>query len=509
MRTSLKCLAVLGGSAAVLALSGCFSGSNPPPDMDAAMEPDTGSNPDSTTPLPDAPAPEAGHDATADTYVAEAAVEAAAPEASVDAGPPPVTVVVTSALGPEQGVSVVFQDAFNQIIATVTTDATGRASAFVPVGSEITAYMGNVAAPRLVTIEGVVPGDVLGVYDTSSDGNLGTFTVDLAPDAAAPPGTSALYGYAGDCSFSGTGSVASLQSGDCVSQGKFPVVLFADGTTDAGYGRLAYTYSKGNPVATDGGNTSVVMPGPWYTALGSQTITATNVDAGVGMLGPYGWTGVADEITGGVPTPSSTNIDFTADASVGVELHPGFADSLQAELNFIQYSGATNSQSVTAIVTNPAGDAGTTTFDMGQVLPLIDQVSFAKPSRVLTWGSEAGTLPVGDGVLASLEWGDTTDAGVTVQGTWTIVAPPGVRTVTLPAAPPALATLAPSSTASFYTPTVAIVDADFIAGYDQLRVQAGALPLSKNLVQGRYGNQSPPLPVDGTLRLTAITQAGD
>jgi hypothetical protein len=82
-------------------------------------------------------------------------------------------------------------------------------------------------------------------------------------------------------------------------------------------------------------------------------------------------------------------------------------------------------------------------------------------------------------------------------------------TATLPAIPAALQSLAPQSTAYFPTPVVAVVEADFVTGYDQLRAQASTLPITASLVNGSGGNEVPALPVDGTLRLTAITQAGD
>jgi hypothetical protein len=502
MRTSLKWLVLAGVPALAPA---CFSSNNEPPPTDDASspEPDAQSTPDQTAPpQPEAAPPEAAPDVQADHYVAEAAPPQ---EASVDAGPAPVTVVVRSALGLEQGATVVYQDAFNQVLGTVLTDALGTASLVVPAGVEVTAFMGNALAPRMVTIESVVPGDTLSVYDTSNDGTTTQVAVDFAPDAGPPPGTNTTYGYIGDCYIYGVPSSTSLGNGECELHGQFPVIVVATSGSDGGYSDFAYTFSKANTVSPDGG-TSVLLPGPWYTDLGTETFVAANADAGSLPAGGS-WFFSMDEIASSVPTPWEYGFDVSMMPVAAIATHPRFADAYQGEVAFIRYSGAT--QSVTGIATKPLGDAGTTSFDLTQVLPTIDSVNLQTAGMILTWTSDAGSFPSADGVLAQISWSDTTDAGDSIQGTWALVAPPGVVSATLPAVPTAVASLGPSPSAMFATPTVAVVEADFITGYDQLRAQASALPLSQNLVVGGYGNQVPALPVDGTVKLTAITQAGD
>lgn len=506
-------MAVAGICGAGALAQGCFSSSSAP-DMDAAQpELDAGSVPDSTTPTP---VPEAGPEAQPDTYVAEgAAPEASAPEASVDAGDP-VTVVVRSVSGPEQGISVVFQDAFNEIVGTVTTDTLGRASMVVPPGSQVTAVMGTPTAPRLVTVEAVAPGDLLAVYDPSFDSLTTSVSVDVAD--GAPPATSYFTGAIGSCSLYGGGGLPMttvLTNADCQSQGKFPVLVFAVGGADAGYQTLAYAFSKGNQVPTDGGPASVVIAGPWYTDMGAYTIDAVGADGGNAPTG--NWTMVLDEVADGVTVPSTGSFDLLGTFSNQVELYPSYGDGQQVELHYIQYNSgsAQSSQSVVGVAVKPVGDGGplldggSVNVDLGQLQPLITDVSFQNPGLILTWGGDAGLVAGADGVLAQVAWTDATDAGATVQGTWALVAPPGVRRAVLPQLPSAFAALAPSPSAMFATPTVAVIDADFITGYDQFRRAASSLPLSQNLVHGSSVDEMPPLPVDGTLHFTAVTTPGD
>ncbi len=501
MRPSLKWLALAGLPALVPA---CFGSDNSNPTPDAAtVDLDAGSTPDTTTPESEAAPPEASPpDAQADTYVAP---EAEAPEASVDAGLPAVTVVVRNVVGPEPGVSVVFQDAFNEVLGTVTTDALGRASLVVPAGVQITAVMGTIEQPRLVTIQAVQPGDVLAVYDPTADGANGGVAVSLAPDAGAPPGTNSTYALVGHCyvPVPGTTTIAP----DCQSQGSFPVLVVATAGADGGYGDFAYTYTSGT-TATDGGVANVVAPGPWYAPLGSQTLTATNVDIDAGgTTGSAEWQLTVDSIHLGVTTPSTYYFAATDPYTDGVNTYPGFADSLQAEYNVTVFNSG--NQSVDVMARKPLADGGATVFDSSQLLPIIDSLGFDTGSMILTWGSSRGSLAGADGVLAVVSWTDSTDAGAAISGSWTLVAPPGVVTARLPAIPAALQSLAPQSTAYFPTPVVAVVEADFVTGYDELRAQASTLPVTGNLVNGSGGNQAPPLPVDGTLRLTAITRPGD
>jgi hypothetical protein len=489
----------------------CFSNNNSQPGSDAGAPRFDAGLPavDATLPRgPDGSAPEAAPD----TYVAEASV----PDAPVpEAGPQPVTVVVHSALGPEQGVTVVFQDASGAVLFTGITDALGSASAFVPAGSQATALMGTVASPSLMTIQGVAPGDVLAVYDSSSDLTTSQVSIDVAPDAGPPPGAASFIAHIGGCSYgfiSFPVQIPLSPSYDCQAQGAFSVLLNAQAGADGGYADLGYAVQKGNMLPPDGGVAYVTMTGAWSTTTGTETLVPTNVPAGTNPLMSLA------EVANGVSTPDNFSV-FVDDAGTQdyvFKTFPGLGDSLQGEAALYNPSFLLNSTyalAVSGVATKRLGDSGTSTFDLGQNFPLITQASIDASSQAqpaVAWGSEAGALTPADGVFVAVSWSDLTDAGAPVRGRWTIVAPPASSSVTAPALPPASASWAPSPTASFVAvPVVVVVDADFVADYAQLRAQAGSLPISASVLNGRSTNVAPPLPADGTLKLTAITASGD
>jgi hypothetical protein len=489
-------------AAAPFVAAGCFGGSNNPgPAEDAAGAADSGVA--EAAPIDATNPPE---DSAADRSVPDAQPDAVAAEA--EAGPALVTVAVRSALGVEEGVTVVFQDASGAVLASAVTNAGGVASQMVVAGSQVTALMGTPLAPQLVTIESVAPGDVLSLYDTKNDPTNFTVGVALGPDAAAPAGTETVYVRIGDCYLDEVPGTTTIEDPSCQSQGQFPVYAYAQGGPDAGNAVLGYTYQKGNAVPTDGGTANVTLNGPWLTTTGTQTVATTFPDAAAN--GSYL---ILDEIASGVSTSSPTHYGGGPGyQSISVPTHPGFDDDLQAEANF--YLATSNTIFVSALATRGLGDSGTTTIDLGQALPLLGGLSLdvSNPTQAtVVWGTDAGSLASADGVIAEFFWTDTTDAGDYVQGSWEIVAPATTTTLTAPAVPASVASWAPSAAAIINprTPVVAAVEADFLAGYAQLRAEVGSLPLAPNLIGGYTDTTTPPLPQDGTLRLTAITQNGD
>jgi hypothetical protein len=493
----------------------CFSTNDSKPGPDGGTpQLDAGPGPvmDATLPSgPDASAPEAA----ADGYVAP--LPDAAAEAAIEAGPPVVTVVVHSALGPEQNVTVVFQDASGAVLSTGVTSAIGSASALVPAGSQVTAVMGSAGQPVLTTIQGVSPGDVLAVYDPTSDATSAQVSIDLAVDSQPPAGSAYFYAHIGQCGYSVTAFplVMSLSSFyDCQSGGVFPVRIDAQADADGGYANLGYIYQKGNMLPLDGGVASVIMTGSWSTATGTQTLVVANQ--------PISGSSVAlSEVANHVATPDNFGQSFVDEAGANnyaFPTHPGFADSLQGEAVVTEFSSQANGYhlAVTGVATRgPAaqGDAGVSTIDMSQSFPLIDHASIdsSNPAQpAVSWGSEAGALTPADGVYVAISWSDVTDAGAYFTGRWTIVAPPTSTGVTAPALPLAAQAWAPGASATFVSiPSVVVVDADFVASYAELRAQAGSLPISANILNGRSNPAAPPLPVDGTLKLTAFTLSGD
>jgi hypothetical protein len=162
----------------------------------------------------------------------------------------------------------------------------------------------------------------------------------------------------------------------------------------------------------------------------------------------------------------------------------------------------------------PSGDGGVTNFDESSLLPLLDAVSFDMTSLAqptVSWVTEAGSLAGASGTIATFAW---SEGDSSIQGTWTILAPPTAASVTAPALPASLSAWAPAVDAAFDSPPIVVVVAGsgaLVPDYAHLRAQFSALPAQTSLL---YDNLSidpliPPLPVDGTLRLTAFTVNGD
>jgi hypothetical protein len=237
-----------------------------------------------------------------------------------------VTVRVLNDLGPEQGATIVFQDASGAVLMTATTDATGTTSQVVAGGGQVTAVFGTSSSIQLVTVEGVQPGDVLTAYDpTSSPFANSQVSIDSLPDDPPPPGTASFSANVGQCSagfVSPPIQVAIEQS--CQNRGTFPLLVQAVGGQDAGYATLGYLYSNGNTLPADGGVAHVSPTGTWSTGNGSQDIVVTNAPTSVGN----GAT-TFSQIANGVPDYFS---DYaTGDGTYTFAWQPGYPTSLQSE----------------------------------------------------------------------------------------------------------------------------------------------------------------------------------
>jgi hypothetical protein len=524
MRIAVRWLAI--GALPAL-VSACFSSSNNPPGPDSGEGSDAPGGDDAVSPpgsdgaSPEAaPVADAAHegaappaDATTDSPIDGASQDDASAEASgpVEASVPGVTVVVRSALGLEQGVNVVFEDGYGQVLVTTYTDANGRLFQPVPPGSQVTVVMGTPAKPQLETIQAIAPGDVLEFYDGSFDGAANPqVAVTLNPDANPPAGTAGVNGRIGDCSVQIPGSVY-LQPRCLNAAGQFPLLAVATGGADAGYLDLGYAFMKDIPLAPDdAGVTNVVLSGPWYTDIGSDTIGLMNVPPATSYEDL--WNGEMVDGLSMTINNYSTSSYYTTPTSQGAT-YPAFFDDLVAEANVstsYNYgtSGNTYRLAVSGIATRGLGDAGTTTFDMSAALPFINDVAVdttipAQP--IISWGTANGSLSSAKGVVVQITWTDQS-----VSGSWVFVAPGTVTSITAPAVSNLVATWVPTATAQVATPTMMAVDATFLPSYDALRAQPGVLQLPPQLLGGGSGTpEAPPLPVDGTLRYTAATFNGD
>jgi hypothetical protein len=488
-----------GFSYVAVLIPGCFSTSVD----DTATVPMLPGGDDSGTDSSEGP----GTDAT----IQEAASppEASPPEASPptpEAGPPPVTVVVVSDHGPEPGATVVFQDATGNPLTTATTDASGRVTAAAAAGSQVTVVLGSPLNIQIVTFEDVAPGDVLTAHDaTDTTFASAQVSLDALPDAAAPPGTESYVVNVGNCStgFTSLPAVVNLAP-DCENRGTFPILVQATN----GASPVGFAYQTGNVLPADGGAAHVSLNGPWSTVLPTQSIAVSNFDF-TNLSGYASYSEIVDGVPFG-PAINFASTDSTATTTYAV--HPGYPVSVQNEVN--QSASRMGGIAVSAVATRsaPSPDGGATSFDMSTLLPLLDAVTLdsSQPAQpAVSWVTEAGSLAGASGTIVTIPWSAPVDGGY-AQGTWTIVAPPTTTSVKAPALPAGAAAWAPSPDASFSSAIVVVVQGSFVNSYAQLRAQISALPAPSSLIYDQFslGGVVPALPVDGTLKLTAITPNG-
>ncbi len=477
---------------ALLALAACFDQqTNDAPEDAGHFDAPTfdGTIPDSSN--PDSP--------IADTSLPE-----------VEAGPKLVTVVVRNELGPEQGVTIVFHDPNGAVISSGITNAAGLVAQLVPSGSMMTALMGSPTTPRPVTVQGVEPGDVLTAFDDSNP----TFLNDqIAVDSVPSPPPAETIGYfagAGRCSayFNTPPAQIGLSNG-CEIGGRAPLLITAAGGPDAGYANVGYTFQKANALPGDGGTLHISPDGGWTTTFTTQTLSATGM-SDAGGFGGFSFM----EVTGNVPAWTTSGFP-TAPLDGGplnqpFQGHPGYADFVQGEANIVVFRSG--SSSVAAIATRGAAPttSTTTSLDLSQILPLIsaatlDSTTPARPS--VTWTAD-GSLASTDGAVVVIRWITRLDGGGTASGTWTIVLPPTATIAKAPTLPSTAAAWAPDATSTFLSPPfVFFIDGSFLPGYAQLRAITGSFSALGNAT----GNPPivPPLPVDGTMRITGFTVSGD
>lgn len=438
------------------------------------------------------------------------------PADAADAGPLPVTVTVTNASGPEANVPVVFHDATGAVLATVSTSATGVAAQVVPAGSQVTVVMGTTAAPQLLTITEVEPGDVLTAFEVPPAEGL---SVTLASVPSGAPANVNLRPIAGDCqgNYGPTPPLGLYVNERCQFAGKFPLLVSAyDGETGD---EMGFTFKKTNAiVATDGGvPIDIDVTEPWSTTLRTHTIAVSNVPASKNVNTTF------SEVAGGVARPSQSGFYNEGSETMSFQRehigHPGYPDFVQSEIEHHQYNDG--EMSVSAIATREASPAGpaTTSFNYADFLPYIDgttldETTTERPS--VTWKVEEGkSLDTADGAYVLVRW-NTYEGQTPKQGVWTFVAPANRTTVKAPVLPANLTAFGPPTADAgvdfgFVSPTiVTVVEAAAINGYVDFRKISASLPAA-GAVQWSNGSDTfiPPLPAAGTLRATGYTRSSD
>jgi hypothetical protein len=483
----------------------CVTSTNPgAPDEDSGALPGE----DAGTPGTDATAP--GNDSGPADSGADVALD------SGDAAPAPLTLTVLLAGAPESGVLVVFQDAAGAVVSTATTDAAGSVSQLVVAGSQVTVFLGTASSPNLVTVQDVAPGDALTLVDygaSTGESYLESVNVTLP----APTWDAATTGeevYAASCQQADQYAL-DLQS-YCVSQGQFPLLAVAADYETNPEQEIAYTYQLGNPVVpdaglpTDGGNPQFAIARPWSTSSVTDTVTTSTLpllpsDGGLNFqsLSLDYWEG-AEGLA--VPMVSGNVYSLPSDGgepSSTFVVHTGFPDFVQttayASLNtpnessdvFVTTRGAPPAASQTSALA-----LGTLPALTGATINPDDAGTLQQP--IVTWTS-AGSLAAANGIFVQVQFSGSYSDGGYVAGTWSIVAPPNVTSVSAPSLPPSAPVAVPAN-ASYGPPRVVAVQASFLAGYSAFKAQFAAIPV----FTGNWSPSVPLLPVDGTLYVSVL-----
>jgi hypothetical protein len=427
-------------------------------------------------------------------------VDGSTPDGSVfdagqDAGPPPVTVVVTKGGLPDQGVNVIFQDASGMLVGTAITGADGTARSPVIDGSQLTVALGTTGNRQLITYLGIKAGDVIKVVEKVSRDVSITQTV-----FGAGGGDTVVVGNS-NCSTSAlsTGNLVSIQAtSDCISGPTFPILSVLN---NAG---TYYSFKKDNALAASG-TTNVSGLSAW--TLGSAfTLNVANAPAG---SNPAAYVG---QIANNESYATSATGQFTLNAGAGTasfSVATGYADALQGEVQFTAYPQGGFQQITSFAKRIAAAGASSQSLDLSAgMLPGLLSVSatsgVARP--VLTW-TAASSLASTDGGVVGLSFFQIIDGG-TETVDWTFVVPPGTLTVTVPQLPAQLSAFAPSESSVVYTPRVAFFESDLLPGYDMVRANAASFGLTSLPFVAFPVLRSPALPAAGTLRITAIGLGG-
>jgi hypothetical protein len=481
----------------------CFSnssGSGGGPNVDASQ--------DVTFPVGDAAEDLATIDAPAD-----AAHDVTSGGDASEAGPPAVSILVFGASGPENGVSIVFGDATGAVVgAPATTGVQGLVNQALPPGaSTITALLGTATNPAPYTVMGVQPGDSIVVPDVASLTPFESDAVDVTALPAPPPMNAATYGFTvGACPGSGAMPpyLVPLTGTACFGLGAsggtyHAVVNVLVEAYDANANLLGFTFQKGYALSgIDGGALAVSLAADtWSTTTTKQELAIANQPDGSAVTTHVG------EAANAVlrQLPQLTVVDDAGVQHTVVTTHVGYAAALQTEVAISNPQWAIG----TAVGAAPPASSGALTIDATSLGKLPQITSVTADSSVagrpkLTWTLAQGSLGVTTGLVAYTSWSQT-DAGTSINGNWTVVAPSSVTSIQVHALPASASSYQPPAGALVYGAVQGLVGS-VIGSYGQLRT-VGAAIASPYQPLGCVA--SPVLPAIGTgmLSVTIYTQA--
>ncbi len=312
-----------------------------------------------------------------------------------DAPPQPVKLIVTTAGGvPNPGVKVYFQNADSSVVASMTTDVTGAASAVMAAGGYVTAInpyalalFGGVT-DDVETFAGVKPGDVLRLDQASPSVGI-TVNITAPPDAAAgvvsyliyasclPNGATLLNAPNGSGAVNATGQI--ILSG-CNGTADIMIV-----TTDDANNPLDYIYAPATAVVDQ---TSLDFTASAYTAATARAFTYTDTPV------------VDDSLVVQDTLVTSRGAVFEQNTSQGISAGPPINFTLQMPAFTGAFDVLSTEESVGGVLSTRnildwAPYAATYTLDyQAHLVPDITDFPVLDTStHTLSWPEAGGTLP--------------------------------------------------------------------------------------------------------------------
>jgi hypothetical protein len=418
------------------------------------------------------------------------APDQASPDAA-DAAPPPATVLVLKDGVPVSGVLVVFGDATGARQFADLTGQDGKIAHAVVADAMVTALLGGDGDRRLLTFVGVKPGDTLTVADATL--TTGAPSANLQLDPSPPAGAASYDARVGACESLGSESPLSVFLGPgCSAGGKFPALVYS---IDANAAVNGFSFKKGNALAADAGATDVPL-GPWSTTFGTVTVGFTNAPQAQSIVVQQ------SELADRVSTAFRASIAPDGGAGQSAFKSPtGFADAFQPQVN-VYYPNTSAQASICVMAKHVAAGANLTqSFDLAQLLPKIDGITIDLSTSTrpkVDWTSSGALTATDGGIVRIAGQHDAGDSG-TEPIAWMFVVPPGTTSLTAPELTPG-SPWTPNRP-NFYDLNVVFVESDLLPSYDALRAGYSSFVLAD------YANPLamalPPMPADGSLRLTA------
>jgi hypothetical protein len=388
-----------------------------------------------------------------------------------------VTITMTNAGAPVAGVTVYFQNADSSMVATMTTDVTGTASAVMAAGGFVTAidpYGASTGFDKLATVSGVKPGDHL-LLSSAEPVEQITFTVTLPTD---PSPSVARYEITSNCGFStlvGDSKTGSMSMRNC--HGTADLMVLAE---NANFETVDFLYMPAIAVA-DG--VALDLSQRAYTPAVSRayTYTDTPVDPESNNLDGLGVqdfliSSHAQVIDMGfvVPLIAQPPVSFTRTLP-----------TLAGTIDLVHSSQAPNAGLTTRNVLEWGPYSSTYALDFQANLvpdfgsdPQIDVTNHA-----VTWTEVAGAEPA-DFVIVTLDLNRTSESR---EWVWTLAAAHSTAPV-LPELPTTIHdfNIAPTDASSVYD--LVIVKAP--GGYDAVRANVLTITAPADLISGGAGRLS-------------------